>query len=567
MKRGFLLAITLMFIGFGVNAQVSDILQRSQVHGSFEFDGAFYMPDEAIGIYDTVIDGRNFGFNAFGNIIYSLGKFSAGIRYEAYLPPMAGFDSRLEGQGIPYMWAMYTHEKFSFTVGNFYEQFGNGLTLRSYEEWSLGYDNSINGARVTYEPVKGLLFKGVYGVQRFFWEKYFSNNRGIVKGFDAELDFNRVFKGMADSKVKFILGGSAVSKYEADNSSIFKLPRNVGNFGGRMTFGVGKVIINTEYAYKINDPSAINNIIYKEGQGFLVNLSYSTKGFGFFGMFKRYDNMSYRSKRTETANALDINFLPPNTEIHTYMLTSMYPYATQPNGEIGFQLQINYKIPKKSKLGGKYGMGILINYSQVNDIVRDSVNFLNKDQEPDSGIGKSGSLGWTSPFFAFGNRIFWQDFNIEIDKKFSRKLKGTYAYMYQTYDIATLEGHIELYDSTVYANIAVLDMTYKFNRKNALRWEVQGLWTKQDNGDWAAILLEYTISPHWFFAISDQWNYGNPDSEVQVHYYTGSFGYTRRTTRLALTYGRQREGIVCVGGVCRRVPKTSGFYLTISSNF
>ena len=69
MKRGFLLVVTLIFFGFGINAQVSDILQRSQVHGSFEFDGAYYMPDDAIGISDSLINGRNFGFNAFGNII------------------------------------------------------------------------------------------------------------------------------------------------------------------------------------------------------------------------------------------------------------------------------------------------------------------------------------------------------------------------------------------------------------------------------------------------------------------------------------------------------------------
>ena len=138
--------------------------------------------------------------------------------------------------------------------------------------------------------------------------------------------------------------------------------------------------------------------------------------------------MSYKSDRTVISNALDINFLPPNTEIHSYMLTAMYPYATQPNGEIGFQFQVNYKIPRKSKLGGKYGTGIAVNYSQDNNIVREQVN----DTTP---IGKSGTLGWTSPFFKFGKPVFWQDMNIEINKKFSKKFKAIFKYMYQTYDI------------------------------------------------------------------------------------------------------------------------------------
>jgi len=563
MNRVFLLIVFVFFAGISTQAQFSELLKKSEVHGSFEFDGAYYMPDNELGITDSLINGRNLAFNGFGNITYTLGNFSAGIRYEAYLPPLAGFDPRMEGQGFPYIWATYTTEKFSFTVGNFYEQFGNGLTLRTYEEWTLGYDNSLNGARITYEPVKGLLMKGVYGVQRFFWSKYTKNSRGIVKGFDAELDFNQVFTGMNNSKVKLILGGSFVSKYQADQDPIYKLPRNVSNAAGRVTLGMGKFILTSEYAYKINDPSAINKLIYKEGQGLMVSLSYSTKGFGFFGMFKRYDNMSYKSDRGETANALDINFLPPNTETHTYMLTSMYPYATQPNGEIGFQFQVNYKVPKKSKLGGKYGMGIMVNYSQVNDIVRNAVEVPGTDE---TAIGKPGTLGWSSPFFEFGDRVFWQDFNIEIDKKFSKKFKGTLTYMYQTYDIDILEGHEEGLPH-VYSNIGVLELTYKFTSKQALRGEFQGLFTQQDKGNWAALLLEYTISPHWFFTVSDQWNYGNTDDEKRLHYYNGSFGYTRKTTRISITYGRQREGIVCVGGVCRAVPASSGFYVTISSSF
>lgn len=559
MRRIILILSFLFFVGWTAQGQFAQkVIEESQVHGSFQFDGAYYMPDDALGISDSLINGRNFAFNAFGNIIYTLGDFSMGFRYEAYLPPLQGFDPRLEGQGFPYIWAMYNHEKFSVTVGSFYEQFGYGLTLRSYQEWMLGYDNAINGARVTFEPIKGLMFKGVYGVQRFFWDKWEPNGRGTVKGLDGELDFNQVVKGMRESKFRLSIGASAVSKYQVDNNPKYNLPENVSNIGGRINMGIGGWNLNAEYAWKVNDPSAINKYIYKDGEGLMMSLTYSRKGFGFFGMFKRYDNMSYRSNRAVTANALDINFLPPNTEQHAYMLTAMYPYATQPNGEIGFQLQVNYKIPKKSKLGGKYGMGIMLNYSQVNNIVRNQVN----DTTP---VGESGTLGWTSPFFAFGDPIYWQDFNIQIDKKFNKKLKGIFTYMYQTYDIAVLEGHTG--DPTVYANIAVLDMTYKFSRRHALKWELQGLWTQRDDGDWAAILLEYTISPNWFFAFYNQYNYGNKLEEQQIHYYNFSFGYTRRTTRISIAYGRQREGIVCVGGVCRAVPPSNGFTFTVTTNF
>ncbi|NQU32810.1 MAG: hypothetical protein HQ521_06205 [Bacteroidetes bacterium] len=556
MKKIISILTLALVISSSVYAQ--SFLGKSEVHGSFEIDAMYYQADDALGITDSLINGNVFGFNAFADIIYTLGDFSAGFRYEAYLPPIAGFDRNLDGQGFPYLWASYTTGKFSFTVGNFYEQFGNGFTLRTYQEWTLGYDNSINGARVIYEPIKGLIFKGVYGTQRYFWAKYEKNGRGIVKGFDGEINFNDVFSSLSDSKIRLILGGSAVSKYQSDQLKSLKLPQNVASFAGRFNLGIGKFNFSSEYAYKINDPSAVNNYIYKSGDAFIFSGSYSTKGLGVFAQFKRIDNMSFKSDHSVTSNALDINFLPPLIEAHTYMLAAMYPYATQPNGEMGFQVEITYKVPKKSKIGGKYGMGISINYSQMNDIAREKANDT-------AYIGQTGTMGWKSDFFKFGDQIFNRDLTIEIDKKFSKNFKSIFKYIYQDYDIATILGHTG--DPNVKANIAIVDMTYKFTSTKSIRCELQGLWTKEDKGDWAAVLVEYTVSPHWFFSVADQYNYGNKHSYEQIHYYTGSFGYTMQTTRFALTYGRQREGVVCVGGVCRQVPASNGFSLTISSSF
>ncbi len=553
-----IISILTIALVFSASAYAQGFLGKSEVHGSFETDAMYYQADDALGITDSLINGNVFGFNAFADIIYTLGDFSAGFRYEAYLPPIAGFERSLEGQGFPYLWATYTTGKFSFTVGNFYEQFGNGLTLRTYQEWTLGYDNSLNGARIVYEPVKGLLLKGVYGTQRYYWSKFEKNGRGIVKGFDGEININDVFTGLSDSKVRLIIGGSAVSKYQSDQNPFYKLPKNVAIFGGRFNLGIGKFNFSSEYAYKINDPSAVNKYIYKPGDAFIFSGSYATKGLGIFAQFKRIDNMSFKSDQAVTSNALDINFLPPLIEAHTYMLAAMYPYATQPNGEMGFQIEINYKVPKKSKLGGKYGMGISINYSQMNDIAREKANDT-------AYIGQSGTMGWKSDFFKFGDQIFNRDLTVEIDKKFSRKFKSIFKYIYQDYDIATILGHTG--DPNVKANIGIIDMTYKITSKKSIRWELQGLWTKEDKGDWAAILVEYTVSPHWFVSIADQYNYGNKHSYEQLHYYTGSFGYTLKTTRFALTYGRQREGVVCVGGVCRQVPASNGFSVTISSSF
>lgn len=45
------------------------------------------------------------------------------------------------------------------TAGTFYEQFGSGFVLRTYEERSLGIDNSLLGGRLKVNPLPGVFVK------------------------------------------------------------------------------------------------------------------------------------------------------------------------------------------------------------------------------------------------------------------------------------------------------------------------------------------------------------------------------------------------------------------------
>ena len=56
------------------------------------------------------------------------------------------------------------------TAGTFYEQFGSGFVLRTYEERSLGIDNSLLGGRVKANPLPGVFVKALAGKQRRYWE-------------------------------------------------------------------------------------------------------------------------------------------------------------------------------------------------------------------------------------------------------------------------------------------------------------------------------------------------------------------------------------------------------------
>ncbi len=576
--RRVLLSLALVLCATALFAQV----ENAQVNGSFQVDGQYYQVDEAIGITQEDIKGNKFGINGFGKINYSLGNFTAGIRYEAYLPPMSGFDTRLQGVGLANYYASYDNGTIGITIGDIYDQFGNGFIFRTYEEWSLGFDNSLRGMRVIYRPAAGVTLKAVYGKQRFYWASYASTeNRGLVRGIDGEWDLNQSFEAMNNSKFRASVGGSFVSKYQKNTNSTYNIPENVGAFDGRVNLGYGRFAFTTEYAYKINDPSAFNNYTYHAGQAILSSLSYSQKGFGAILQVKRVDNMSFKSDYKGVKNDLDINFIPPINYTHTHSLPAIYTYATQPLGEMAMQFQVNYTIPKKTILGGKYGTKITLDFSQVNDIQRD---YLEEGQgDPTHISGYDGTLGYTSSFFAVGDRKFFHDFNIEIERRLSKKWKLIAQYINLYYDMDVIENHPGA--PVVKANIGFVDLSYRITSKQSIRFELQHLWDDinksntaesetvghegvyKKRGNWAAALVEYSVGAKWFVSLGDKYNYGNPIAGNRDHYYTASVGYIHESTRIVLTGGRQSEGMVCVGGVCRVVPASSGVSLSITTSF
>jgi predicted porin len=81
--------------------------------------------------------------------------------------------------------------------------------------------------------------------------------------------------------------------------------------------------------------------------------------------------------------------------------------------------------------------------------------------------------------------------------------------------------------------------------------------------------MEYNFNEKFSVYAMDLVNYGNTkDKEEQTkHYLTAGGAYRMGSTRVALGYGRQRGGLVCVGGVCRFVPESTGISLSFNTAF
>lgn len=564
LNRILLLALTAMAVG-SASAQKVKVAKDYEVTltGSLQSDILIPQEDEKIG---TGTYSEDVLTNTYAEL-HALSKYvDAGARLEYLEHPLPGFEKDFKGWGVPFYYIKGKLKNAELTLGNYYEQFGSGFILRTYEERSLGIDNSLLGGRLVLRPAKGVQIKALSGKQRRYWD----HNDAWVSGADVELGLNEWFPKMQQSGTYLTLGGSWVNKHEkADNDDVrlnptqkLNLPENVNAFDVRANLQKGNFSMLAEYAQKSQDPTLDNNYIYRKGYVAMLSTSYSKSGMSVLLQAKRSDNMASRSARTMTGTSSFINHLPAFTMDQTYALAALYPYATQyAKGEWAYQAELGYKFKRHTFLGGKYGTSLKVNFSHVHSIDKNDrgLTVNNEGGEIVVPAGERGTDGYGSAFWKWGNQTYYQDLNVQIEKKFSRDFKLNLMYMNQFYNKTVVEGE----GGMIHSDIFIADAKYRFSNKVTLRGEAQYLSTKDDEGDWVFGLLELSVLPGWMFTVSDMYNSGSS----KLHYYQGYVTYTNGSHRLQLGYGRTRAGFNCSGGVCRYIPASKGFTLSYGFNF
>ena len=553
-----------------VNAQENKVA----VHGSIQSDILIPQEDHKIGTGTY----NDWGLtNTYAEVGLTSKHIEAGVRAEYLEHPLPGFDDpRFNGWGVSNIYVKALGNGFDVTVGDFYDQFGSGFVFRTYEERSLGIDNSIRGARLNVSAVKGANLKLLGGVQRCFWDW---DTDAWLGGADLELNMEQYFKGLADKNITWMIGGSYLMKHENEEDVLvpgtnYKLNMDpmVHTFGVRTRLQSGPYSFMAEYAWKTQDPSKDNDYIYRNGSAVMVSASYSKKGLSALVQAKRSENMSNRMKRgfvSYLGGNCRLNHMPAFSYQHTYALPALYPYATQDaDGEWAFQGEFGYTFKRRTALGGKYGTKLKVNFSYIRGIDKTPTESLIE------GVNSTmGTDGYHSKFFGFGG-VYYKDINVQLEKKLSKSFKLNLMYMNQLYNKSVVEGH----GGEVKSNVFVAEGKYQFSPKMTLRGEAQYLQTKQDQGDWYYGLLELSVLPYLMFTISDQYNAnvpyflenGSEDASKGTHsqhYLLGSVTATYKAHRLQLSYGKTRAGYNCSGGVCRYVPASSGLSVSYNYNF
>lgn len=546
---------SMALISVGLTAQ-----ENVTLNGSIQSDILLPQEDEAIGTkYDNNSD---FLTNTYADLHLRSKWVDAGARLEFMEYPLPGFERDFEGWGVPHL---YVNGKFGsgweVTLGDFYDQFGSGFIFRAYEERSLGIDNSIRGLRLNMSAIDGLNLKVLGGLQRRYWDW---DDEAIVGGADAELNIDRFSAKMQDKGINWMVGASFVAKKEDDEMIMvnpvqrLNLPETVTAFDVRTRYQQGNYSLMAEYAMKSQDPSFDNGYIYKKGNALMLSASYSKRGMSALVQAKRSEDMSFRSRRSVNGTSAFLNHMPAFAYQHTYALAALYPYATQmANGEWAMQGEFGYTFKRKTPLGGKYGTNLKLNISYIRAI----------DREPVTDGKLMGTDGYTSSFFKFGDETYYQDINLQLEKKISQAFKINLMYMNQRYNQGVIEGHGGMINSDIFVG----EGKYQFNKKLTLRGEMQYLTTSHESGDWMYGLLELSVLPYMMFTVSDM--YGKPaingglEYGDKEHYYMASVTFNYNAHRIMAGYGRTRAGYNCSGGVCRYVPASKGVNISYNYSF
>lgn len=537
-----------------------------QLHGSIQSDILVPENDDKIGTSKTNEDVLT---NTYVDLNMTSKYVDAGTRFEYLDHPLPGFEKDFEGWGVPHLYVKGKWNGMELTLGDYYEQFGSGLILRTYEERSLGIDNALRGARLKVNTIKGVNLTALAGVQRIYWDW---PTESKIFGADAEISLEELCKGLRDKDVSWMIGGSWVLKnekseygdygktYVTGTDYYLNVPNKVNAFDFRTRFQKANFSVLGEYAWKTDDPSFDNGYIYRNGNVALLSASYSKTGFSALVQAKRSEDMAFRSQRGRAGTAAFINNMPAFSYQHTYALPALYPYATQAApGEWAFQGEFGYNFKRKTALGGKYGTKVKLNVSHVRGLDKDITAPAFAETQ-----SLAGTKGYSAPFFKMGD-VYYQDINLQVEKKFTKDFKLNLMYMNQEYNKTQVEGE----GGTIRTNIFVAEGKYQFSPKTTLRMEAQYLTTPHESDDWWYGLAELSVLPHLMFTVSDM--YGRPFLNgaytSKEHYYNGSVTYTVGAHRIMAGYTRTRAGYNCSGGVCRYVPAQKGIQLSYNYNF
>lgn len=242
-----------------------------------------------------------------------------------------------------------------------------------------------------------------------------------------------------------------------------------------------------------------------------------------FASGKWSSTLTIRRLRKMT-DPLGLNYLPSLSMQQSYMLAALNPYTPYTEGELGAAADFYYRL----KTWRFHVNGTMI-YALPEALPHQDVL-----------------------------RMAYRELNVKAENRWSRRIKTVVFVSIQ--ELSPSHGDLR---ATEFQNVFVLDGLFRLTDRLSLKTCLQYLYSQELTRDWMGAVLELTSTDGWGVHVQDMYNHGS----TKEHYYEAGLSWTRGAFKAALSYGRQRAGLICSGGVCRWQPEYTGGLLRLQYNF
>ncbi len=493
-------------------------------------------------LYDNYLSGSE----AWLSLRYNIKGFTFSVRGDGFANSnLKTTNAAMTDFGIG-AWSVSKDMKdLSITVGSIYDQIGSGILFRSYEDRGLLIDNALVGLELKYKLTKNIQLKGFTGQQKNNHAVNNSRYAPIIRGFNAEGDFDagkiHLIPGIGflDRTLDANSMNTVVSSINTQPYPTRFIPMyNMYSVSAYNTLTYKSFSWYAEGAYKTHEAVTENKVLVdKPGNIAYTNMSYGKKGLAVSLSGKRTQDFVMRTSPNEANLDGMLNWQPVIATTRPERLMSRYTPASQEIAEMAGG--INAVISPNDLTN------ITLSYTHINDL---------------------------------SNQALYREAFAEgyYQSKSSWILQGGIQYL--EYNVAVYRGNTV--PQMLHAITPFAEVTYRLNELKSLRAEVQYMNAKEDYGSWIFALLEYNIAPKWSISASDMYNVApdktifNPNytdpgfaTKAPNHYYNIFAAYTRGANRFSVAYVKQIDGINCTGGVCRYEPAFSGVKATVTSSF
>ena len=498
--------------------------------------------------------------------------FSLGLRYEMDDPSEVGRSF----QGIRRRWITYRKDQLELQAGNVSALFGRGLAVNLFESRPLNFDSWLDGffAKSEYNIPKEWVdldasvgIKGIGGQEDFYpIDTTLPVMHISAQSASGEFGFFKKKLLLGATFLQAFTGSSTPGPFNTTNVAStnvsepdFSFDLNSGEFEAFAEWTENRTQV-THMLTKYVDTSHTGHATYG-------SLSYSNSVFGLTMEYKNYAYFVHApgDQFTNIFSKLPISSPPEVYKDMTYTSITRTTHSVNFDDEVGYEVEANITaIPS-----------VTINLNAAASSTHKKWNGSSVAVDSTSILPRLNDQGFY-PFWEIFAEAEWE-FDPANDLNYARLAfhRRSDVIVYNAADPAstdyrwttTIAGKLQYETTPTESFLGIIEHQWEYDAS---------LTTTDKNRINELITLQYSFNPTLTFGIVTDFNNG-PDTTN----FSWFGGFTHQDDRwknqffislrlggshtLLASYGAERGGLNCTGGICRVVPPFKGLRLTLTS--